>query len=75
MAVVTAIAQPKWEELVAADVVARYLKCSPKTMAEMARRGEIPAVSIRKGGRKNLWRFRMSDIIEHFEAKTQRPST
>lgn len=50
------------ERLMDTAEVARYLKVNPRTVTNMAERGELPASKV---GRH--WRFRKSDVDAYLE--------
>jgi excisionase family DNA binding protein len=56
------------EQLMTAEEVARYLNIHPRTVTNMADRGELPASKV--AGR---WRFRKVDIDEYLERQKPKP--
>lgn len=54
-----------FEPFVDERVVSSFLDITPRRVLEMARAGELPAHPIGSGVRKT-WRFRISEIDEHF---------
>jgi PTS system nitrogen regulatory IIA component len=56
------------EELLTSEQVAKYLKLNPRTVTNMAGRGDLPASKV---GRH--WRFRKSDVDEYLERKKPKP--
>lgn len=63
---------PQWEEFggfepyVDEHVIGRFLDLEPRQVLEKARRGEIPAHPI--GHTRKQWRFRLSEVENHFSA-------
>lgn len=55
----------QFEPFVDEHVIARFLDITPRRVLEMARVGEIPAHPIGSGIGKT-WRFRISEIADHF---------
>ena len=51
------------EPLVDATAAAHFLHLSPRRVVELARRGEIPAYPVGRGGTRHLWRFRISELV------------
>jgi len=49
------------EPYVNARIAAEYLSISPKKLASLARRGEVPAHAI-GGGPRKMWRFLLSEL-------------
>ncbi len=56
------------ERLMTAEEVAHYLNIHPRTITNMATRGELPASKV--AGR---WRFRKSDIDAWLEKQKPKP--
>ena len=58
------------ERLLTADDVADRLRLGRSTVYEMARRGELSSVEIRRGRGRTIRRFREADIEAYIEANT-----
>jgi len=56
------------EQLLTTEEVARYLKLHPRTVTNMAERGELPASKV---GRH--WRFRKQDVDAYLEKQKPKP--
>src|SRR5206468_3133372 len=50
------------EPYVAPEDVARYIKITRRQVLQAARQGLIPAHPVSFGGRRSIWRFKMSEV-------------
>lgn len=63
------------DSLLTARDVAKILNIKKSTVYEAVLRGRLPAVSLWKGNRRRLLRFRRSDIAEFIRERTTAPRT
>lgn len=61
-----------FEPFVDEVVIARFLQLTPRRVLELARAGQIPSHPI--GRTRKTWRFRLSEIEDHFSAQRKRAS-
>jgi excisionase family DNA binding protein len=60
------------EPFVTADDIADHLKIERRQVLQMARANSIPAYPIMLGRRRNLWRFRVSEVDEAIASRSPR---
>ena len=58
------------EQLMTVEEVAKYLNIHPRTINNMAARGDIPASKV-----ANRWRFRKSDVDAYLEKQKPKPKS
>jgi hypothetical protein len=61
-----------FEPFVDEYVIAAFLQLRPRHVIELARKGEIPSHPI--GNERKTWRFRISEISNHFSIALKKPA-